>query len=147
MADCSTDSQWLGTAFGSHDCTGVHLCSGTSHSAGTTNRHLVCHVQHQILDHDSFGPCIYLITWDANLPSCEKLPVLVSLVMYVCVSRKYTYRVRDWVVNVQWMVEDVFERRMNQEEAYFREQMTNESFSLENLTTPELGRVHSFIED
>ena len=59
--------------------------------------------------------------------------LLVSLVMYVCVSRKYmyTYRVRDWVVNAQWMVADVPERTMNQEEAYFEEEMTEESFSLE----------------
>ena len=48
--------------------------------------------------------------------------VLLSLVVYVYVSRGYQYRVRDWVVNVQWMVEDVFERRMDQEERYIKEQ-------------------------
>ena len=35
--------------------------------------------------------------------------LLLSLMMYVFVSCGYQYRMRDWVVNVQWMVEDVFE--------------------------------------
>ena len=29
--------------------------------------------------------------------------VLLSLVMYVCMSRSYQFRIRDWVVNVQRM--------------------------------------------
>ena len=49
--------------------------------------------------------------------------LLLSLVMYLCMSRGYQYRVRDWVVNVPQMVEDVFDRRMDQEESYNRRQM------------------------
>ena len=52
--------------------------------------------------------------------------LLLSLVMYMFVSHGYQYRVRDWVVNVQWMVEDVFERRMDQEESYTRQQIAEE---------------------
>ena len=33
--------------------------------------------------------------------------VLLSMILYLCVSRAYKYRIRDWVVHVQWMVEDV----------------------------------------
>ena len=52
--------------------------------------------------------------------------VTLSLVLYLCVSRTYQYRVRDWVVNVQWMVEDVIERRMDQEESYLRQKKAEE---------------------
>ena len=48
--------------------------------------------------------------------------VLVSVVMYLRVSRAYQYRVRDWVVNVQWMIEDIIGRRIVQGERYQREQ-------------------------
>ena len=48
--------------------------------------------------------------------------VLVSVVMYLCVSRAYQYRVRDWVVNVQWMIEDIIGRRIDQRERYESEQ-------------------------
>ena len=46
--------------------------------------------------------------------------VLLSLILYLRVSRAYKYRIRDWVVHVQWMVEDVIERRMEQERKYWR---------------------------
>ena len=52
--------------------------------------------------------------------------VMVSLVLYVCVSRTYQYRIRDWVVNVQWIVEDVFKRRIQQEESYLRQQIAEQ---------------------
>ena len=52
------------------------------------------------------------------------LLVMASFIMYVCVSRTYKYRVRDWVVNVQWIVEDIFDRRMDQEESW-REHMAD----------------------
>ena len=58
--------------------------------------------------------------------------VLLSLVTYVCLSHGYQYRVRDWVVNVQWIVEDVFERRMDQEESYIRRQMAEEKISFQS---------------
>ena len=61
--------------------------------------------------------------------------LLLSLVMYLCVSRGYQYRVRDWVVNVQWMVEDIFERRMDQEESYIRQQMAEEGILSEGSSS------------
>ena len=52
--------------------------------------------------------------------------VLLSLMLYLCVSHSYQYRIRDWVVHVQWMVEDITERRIKQEERYWREQMADQ---------------------
>ena len=71
--------------------------------------------------------------------------VLLSLVTYMCVSRGYRYRVRDWVVNVQWMVEDIIERRIDQEESYIRRQMTNEEMLFQSSSSDsdsnELGQL------
>ena len=61
--------------------------------------------------------------------------VVLSLVMYVCVSHGYQYRIRDWVVNVQWMVEEVFERRMDQEESYNRRQMDEEGILFQDSSS------------
>ena len=47
--------------------------------------------------------------------------ILLSLILYMCVSRAYKYRVRDWVVNVQQIVEDTIERRINQRENYYKQ--------------------------
>ena len=48
--------------------------------------------------------------------------ILVSLVLFSCVSRHYRYRQRDEVVNVQAMIEDTHERWLDQEEEYMEEQ-------------------------
>ena len=48
--------------------------------------------------------------------------ILVSLVLFSCVSRRYRYRQRDKIVNVQGMIEDVHERWLDQEEEYMQEQ-------------------------
>ena len=47
--------------------------------------------------------------------------VLVSLVLFSCVSKRYRYRQRDEIVNVQGMIEEIYERRMDQEEEYMQE--------------------------
>ena len=47
--------------------------------------------------------------------------ILVSLVLFWCVSRHYRYRQRDEIVNVQGMIEEIYERRMDQEEEYMQE--------------------------
>ena len=47
--------------------------------------------------------------------------ILVSLVLFWCVSRHYRYRQRDEIVNVQGMIEDIYERRRDQEEEYMQE--------------------------
>ena len=48
--------------------------------------------------------------------------ILVSLVLFSCVSRNYCYRQRDEIVNVQGMIEDIYNRRFDQEEEYMKEQ-------------------------
>ena len=55
---------------------------------------------------------------------CEGVKVfliLVSLVLFSCVSRCYHYRQRDEIVNVQGMIEDTHERWLDQEEEYMEE--------------------------
>ena len=56
---------------------------------------------------------------------CEGVKVfliLVSLVLFSCLSRCYRYRQRDEIVNVQGMIEDTHERWLDQEEEYMEEQ-------------------------
>ena len=48
--------------------------------------------------------------------------ILVSLVLFSCISRCYRYRQRDEIVNVQGMIEDTHERWLRQEEEYMQEQ-------------------------
>ena len=48
--------------------------------------------------------------------------ILVSLVLFSCMSRHYRYRQRDEIVNVQGMIEDTHERWLDQEEEYMQEQ-------------------------
>ena len=65
------------------------------------------------LDHvftSSFGLLIY--------QAVRTSLVLSSLILYLHVSRAYKYRILDWVVHVQWMVEDIIEGRMDLEEKY-----------------------------
>ena len=44
--------------------------------------------------------------------------ILVSLVLFSCVSRRYRYRQRDEIINVQGMIEEIYERRLAQHEEY-----------------------------
>ena len=47
--------------------------------------------------------------------------ILVSLVLFSCVSRRYHYRQRDEIVNVQGMIEDTHDKWLDQEEEYMQE--------------------------
>ena len=47
--------------------------------------------------------------------------ILVSLVLFSHVSRRYRYRQRDEIVNVQGMIEDTHEKWLDQEEEYMQE--------------------------
>ena len=40
--------------------------------------------------------------------------IFLSLVVYLCISRRYRYRVRDEVVNEQFLVEEIYERELSQ---------------------------------
>ena len=48
--------------------------------------------------------------------------ILVSLVLFSCVSRCYRYRQRDEIINVQGMIEEIYERRLAQHEEYLAQQ-------------------------
>ena len=48
--------------------------------------------------------------------------ILVSIVLFSCVSRCYRYRQRGEIVNVQGMIEDTHERWLDQEKEYMQEQ-------------------------
>ena len=65
--------------------------------------------------------------------------VLLSLLLYLCVSRVYQYRIRDWIVHVQWMVEDIIERRMDQEESYNRQHAEEQVLFNSSLVTNDYG--------
>ena len=70
-----------------------------------------------------------LITERKSWLICEGVKgflILVSLVLFSCVSKCYSYRQRDEIVNVQEMIEDTHERWLDQEEEYIQEQ--RESF-------------------
>ena len=49
------------------------------------------------------------------------LLILVSLVLSSCVTRRYTYRQQDEIVNVQGRIEEIYERRMEQEAEYMQQ--------------------------
>ena len=51
--------------------------------------------------------------------------IMVSLVMFSCVSRRYRYRQRDEIVNVQGMIEDTHEKWLDQEEEHTKEHTGN----------------------
>ena len=41
--------------------------------------------------------------------------------MYLCVSKRYRYRLRDEVVNEQFLVEEIYERELDRAEQYERD--------------------------
>ena len=47
--------------------------------------------------------------------------IFLSLMMYMCVSNRYQYRLRDEVVNERFLVEEIYERELNLAEEYERE--------------------------
>ena len=65
--------------------------------------------------------------------------ILVSLVLFSCVSRRYHYRQRDETVNVQGMIEDTHDKWLDQEEKYMQERRSLELGVI--LNTQELGKA------
>ena len=49
--------------------------------------------------------------------------ILVSVLLYVCVAKRYHYRVRNEVVNEQFLVEEIYERQLLQAEQYENERL------------------------
>ena len=67
--------------------------------------------------------------------------ILVSLIMYCCVAKRYRYRLRDEVVNEQFLVEEIYERQLLQAEAYERENETREPVSCTLKTSLSYGTI------
>ena len=47
--------------------------------------------------------------------------IFISLMVYLCVSKRYHYRARDEIVNERFLVEEIFDRRFDLEEEHTRE--------------------------
>ena len=47
--------------------------------------------------------------------------IFLSLIMFLCVSKRYRYRQRDEVVNEQFLVEEIYEREIAMAEQYEKE--------------------------
>ena len=47
--------------------------------------------------------------------------MLLSILLYCCVAKRYCYRLRDEVVNERYLVEEVYDRELRQAEQYERE--------------------------
>ena len=55
--------------------------------------------------------------------------ILFSLIMYCIVAKRYQYRLRDEVVNEQYLVEEIYERELLQAEEYERDKETSETLN------------------
>ena len=60
-------------------------------------------------------------TWEV-FHEVKAFLIFLSLMLYLCVSRWYRYRLRDEVVNEQFLVEEIYERQLAQAEEYEKEQ-------------------------
>ena len=47
--------------------------------------------------------------------------ILLSVLLYCCVAKRYRYRLRDEVVNERYLVEEVYDRELRLAEEYERE--------------------------
>ena len=66
--------------------------------------------------------------------------ILLSVVLYCCVAKRYRYRLRDEVVNERYLVEEVYDRELRQAEEYEREcEETQPLFSNSEETTHHYG--------
>ena len=68
-------------------------------------------------------PEIYTIndeTWKI-FHSVKAFFVFLSLMTFLCVSKRYNYRLRDEVVQEQYLIEEIFERQIDQREKYEKE--------------------------
>ena len=60
-------------------------------------------------------------TWEV-FHEVKAFLIFLSLMLYLCVSRRYRYRLRDEAVNEQFLVEEIYERELALAEEYEREQ-------------------------
>ena len=64
-----------------------------------------------------------VITWEV-FHEVKAFLIFLSLMLYLCVSRRYRYRLRDEVVNEQFLVEEIYERELAQAEGMRRSKNT-----------------------
>ena len=64
---------------------------------------------------------IDVTTWEV-FHEVKAFLIFLSLMLYLCVSRQYRYRLRDEVVNEQYLVEEIYERELTRAEEYERDQ-------------------------
>ena len=68
--------------------------------------------------------------------------MLLSILLYCCVAKRYRYRLRDEVVNERYLVEEVYDRELRLAEEYDREK-NEEMRALYGVTSPIYGSVES----
>ena len=68
--------------------------------------------------------------------------MLLSILLYCCVAKRYRYRLRDEVVNERYLVEEVYDRELRQAEEYEREK-NEEMRALYEVTSLKYGTVES----
>ena len=115
-------SPWFVSPAGIHDHTRVHLCSGPTKNERSPCCYVVC------LTIDWFS-----CNWNSRSihhqqQSMEDWNIYLSIKINLiagslCVaSKRYRYRLRDEVVNVQYLVEDVYDRELAERERDCRKQ-------------------------
>ena len=61
--------------------------------------------------------------------------ILLSVVLYCCVAKRYRYRLRDEVVNERYLVEEVYDRELRLAEEYERECEETQSVHIVSVET------------
>ena len=64
--------------------------------------------------------------------------ILLSVVLYCCVAKRYRYRLRDEVVNERYLVEEVYDRELRLAEEYERECEETQSLRIVSVEAPKV---------
>ena len=73
--------------------------------------------------------------------------IFVSLILYLCVSKRYRYRLRDEVVNEQFLVEEIYERELDYAEQYERDNDDERSSLVHSVEVPqEYGALNHAVQ-
>ena len=69
-----------------------------------------------------------LLSWEV-FHEVKSFIIFLFLMLYVCVSTRYSYRKRDEVVNEQYLIEEIYERELDIAEKIEQEKLLSESIS------------------
>ena len=73
--------------------------------------------------------------------------IFISLIMYLCVSKRYRYRLRDEVVNEQYLVEEIYERELDLAEQYESNNNDERSLLIQSVEVPqEYGALNRAVQ-